>query len=183
MEEEIWKEYPEQLFDLKILISNLGRVKCNSKIRKPSITKNGYSTITFKRLGEIKTKYLHRIIAETFIENGKPDLNKVVNHIDGNKDNNSLSNLEWTTSSENNKHAYDNNLKQATYNRRVVLLTMPSGETKEFEAIRFCAQWLIDNLNDGVSRKLASVEGSLTKVLNGRLKGYLKHKLNYLDNE
>ena len=56
----------------------------------------------------IKNEKLHRVLAKTFIENtyNKP----CVNHIDGNKLNNDLSNLEWCTISENTKHAFDNKL-------------------------------------------------------------------------
>lgn len=54
------------------------------------------------------TKRVHRIIAETFLSNleGKDQ----VNHIDGNKLNNNINNLEWVTASENTKHAFDNGL-------------------------------------------------------------------------
>jgi hypothetical protein len=56
-----------------------------------------------------KTAKLHRMLALAFIPN--TGNKKTVNHIDGNKLNNNLSNLEWATSSENNKHAYDTKLK------------------------------------------------------------------------
>lgn len=55
-----------------------------------------------------KTQLVHRVIAKTFLEpiEGKD----YVNHIDGNKQNNAISNLEWCTFSENIQHAYNHNL-------------------------------------------------------------------------
>lgn len=80
------------------------------------VSKNGYYilTITFRSNGmkshNGKTHYLHRLLAMKFLEN--PLGLNCVNHIDGNKLNNSLDNLEWCTSSENNTHALRMGLKK-----------------------------------------------------------------------
>lgn len=59
--------------------------------------------------GHIKTKQVHRLVLKAF--NPIDNMNNMqVNHIDCNKSNNSLENLEWTTPSENTKHASDNDL-------------------------------------------------------------------------
>lgn len=63
-----------------------------------------------------KTVVLHRILAECFVEN--PNGYNVVNHIDGNKGNCSISNLEWCTSSFNNKHAFETGLKEITLRQK-----------------------------------------------------------------
>lgn len=59
---------------------------------------------------EGKTLLLHRVIAKAFVEN--PNNYNIVNHKDGNKGNCSPSNLEWCTSAQNNKHAFDTGLKK-----------------------------------------------------------------------
>jgi predicted XRE-type DNA-binding protein len=96
-------------------ISNLGNVKSlgNNKFRKEKILKNGktncgYKTVCLSRNSTYKTYTIHRLIALHFIEN---KMNKrTVNHINGIKIDNRVENLEWNTTSENTKHAYDNGL-------------------------------------------------------------------------
>lgn len=63
----------------------------------------GYSIFIY---GKFKCVYTHRLIAIVFLEN--PENKLTVNHIDGNKLNNSISNLEWSSYQENVKHAWDN---------------------------------------------------------------------------
>ena len=76
--------------------------------KKQTHGKNGYKYVTLyhKNLG--KKLYIHRLMAELYIPN--PENKRTVNHIDGIKHNNALSNLEWNTDGENIKHAYDNGL-------------------------------------------------------------------------
>lgn len=74
------------------------------RIVKPSVKENGYLTIGFRVKGKTKRKYVHRIVAEAFLEN--PTNAPEVNHKDGVKTNNSVENLEWVTRSENMTHSY-----------------------------------------------------------------------------
>lgn len=79
--------------DGKIINKKTGRV------RKPQHNQKGYQTI---RLGGMNY-VVHRIVAERYVPN--PENKPQVNHIDGNKDNNSADNLEWVTNYENRQHA------------------------------------------------------------------------------
>ena len=73
--------------------------------------KNGYLSYNLTMPdGTMKRLYAHRLVATAFIEN--PLNKKEVNHIDGNKINNCVENLEWVTSKENKKHAIEVGLKQ-----------------------------------------------------------------------
>ena len=87
------------------IIRKNGR-KYISKKRKinPSINSTGYCVVSLRKNGIQKTEKVHRLIAKTFLEN--PFNKSDVNHIDGNKLNNEISNLEWATKSENHLHKY-----------------------------------------------------------------------------
>lgn len=87
-------------------VSNKGRVRNveTCQILKARPDKEGYMMLTFSIDCKRATKKVHRLVTEAFIPN--PDNKPQVNHIDGNKANNSVGNLEWCTSSENHIHAY-----------------------------------------------------------------------------
>lgn len=108
---EMWKAVKgyEGLYD----VSNFGRVRSliNNKILKPDI--GLYKVVTLYKNKQRKRFYIHRLVAFSFIENkeNKP----MVNHIDGNKLNNNVSNLEWCTCQENNKHAFLKGLNKGSY--------------------------------------------------------------------
>lgn len=97
----------------KYQISNFGRVKSLNRkkeiILKLAKTLN-YLKVTLQKNGKSKTFSVHKLVAETFLENKNPIEFKIVNHIDGNKLNNKVYNLEWTSYKNNTKHAIDNKL-------------------------------------------------------------------------
>ncbi|MBN2365739.1 MAG: HNH endonuclease [Calditrichaeota bacterium] len=114
---EIWK--PIANTDGFYEASNFGRIRSwqnntNTPGRRliPLIMKltfdDNYKTIMIKCHGERITKLVHGLVAETFIPN--PLKKPQINHIDGNKLNNNVNNLEWAKRSENQKHAHKNGL-------------------------------------------------------------------------
>ena len=114
---EKWK--PIKGYEGLYEISNLGNVKSlgrtdrfnkkwGCRIMKPTYVGKHYKMVRLCKDGKTKNKKVHRLVAEAFIPN--PDGKPQVNHIDGNKDNNIVSNLEWVTNSENQIHARANGL-------------------------------------------------------------------------
>lgn len=118
---EVWKDIPN--YEGYYQVSNLGNVKslkkwCGNKYisKWKNEEKNirqathyhGYKYVYLSKNKERKKKYVHRLVAETFIPN--PNNLKEINHIDGNKQNNSINNLEWCTRKENVIHSYKNKL-------------------------------------------------------------------------
>jgi hypothetical protein len=87
-------------------VSTLGRVRGSKGILCRGSHK--YHSVDLYANGKRFSRYVHRLVAETFIPN--PDNKGEVNHINGVKDDNRVENLQWSTRSENMKHAYDNGL-------------------------------------------------------------------------
>lgn len=89
----------------------------NGKVRRidtgrfiqPRVATVGYLVVSLWKNNKGTTKYIHRLLAEAFIPN--PHSFPTVNHIDGDKTNNDLNNLEWASYGRNNKHAYETGLK------------------------------------------------------------------------
>lgn len=80
-----------------------------SKIRKCSEHSTGYLTIRLAKNGVVKTHRVHRIVAEAWIPNLEDK--SFVNHLNGNKKDNRVDNLEWASPKENTTHAIINGLK------------------------------------------------------------------------
>ena len=77
----------------------------NGKLMKSRLDKDGYQKINLTINGKEKTCFVHRLVAENFVYNSDPKMNNIINHIDGNKNNNYYMNLEWTTAKGNTQHA------------------------------------------------------------------------------
>lgn len=120
---EKWK--PVRDFEGLYEVSNFGRVRSLDRIVKTSrgsrhfhsymlsqtTTRKGYYSVLLCKDGKQYTKAVHRLVAIAFIPT--KDIGLQVNHIDGNKRNNHVDNLEWCTNSYNQIHAYSNGLRQS----------------------------------------------------------------------
>ena len=109
------KGYPNYLITLTGNVFSL----TSMKFLCTSISNCGYQTISIRNENGIKTFTIHRLVAITYLPNTQ---NKAqVNHIDGVKTNNYLSNLEWCTASENQIHSFAIGLRKSTENQRLAV--------------------------------------------------------------
>lgn len=131
---EEWKEIKG--FE-NYLVSNLGNIKSKDwivktpnglpcirkgKLLKPYLNKKGYLTCDLRNNNIRKIKKVHRLVAESFIAN--PENLSQINHKDGNKQNNNVNNLEWCNNSQNQLHAFKNNLQKGNFNHPNSKLTL-----------------------------------------------------------
>jgi hypothetical protein len=121
-------------------VSSLGTIRRNGKLLSPQKDKGGYLRV---RLYVNKKKYtvkVHREVAKSFLpnENNLPQ----VNHIDGDKSNNTLQNLEWIDNSGNQKHAIFLGLKQIAFGQKAPRFT---GAIKVLDKFGFCLYTLSGN--------------------------------------
>lgn len=147
-QKEIWKDIPNYIGVYKIStygnIKSLKRSTKNQyknieKIKSTFITNSGYIAVDLFKKSRAERFLVHRLVAKIFIPN--PNNLPQVNHIDGNKQNNNINNLEWCSNSQNMKHAYKNKLEIP--NRKVIMQFSKDGEfIKEWESINLASKEL-----------------------------------------
>lgn len=105
------------MFDGKTVIDIFGKKREYAPhIVAQCVNSSNYKKVVLRNENGSKNFYVHRLMAQAFIPN--PENLPEVNHIDGNKWNNNISNLEWCSVSENSKHAFANNLREiSAYNK------------------------------------------------------------------
>ena len=175
--QEIWKQYRDTVYE----VSNTGYVRnsTTNKILSPTITRQNYFRLTIWHHKKSFATYVHRVVAEAFIEN--PENKAIVNHLDGNPSNNRLDNLEWTTISENVRHAYETGLAKRGEDSVVSKLTeadvfkiiqcMKDGDTVAQTARLFkMSSAAISNIWNGNTWKHIKRDKPETKNYKGKLK-------------
>lgn len=148
--EEIWKDIDG--YEGKYQISNNGAV-CSLEYHntkgikrkgflKPAKDSKGYLRCALSKENKLRTFKIHRLVAQAFIPN--PLNLPQVNHIDGDKTNNCVSNLEWCDNSYNQRHAYSNGLNPKHVGHRVgvQLTNIKNGEVLVFDQIKKACNFL-----------------------------------------
>lgn len=140
--EEIWKICSD--FDM-YEVSNLGKVR-NKKTKRilRQATQGGYKCVGLMFNNKIKSLRVHRLIAKEFIKN--LENKSQVNHIDKNRSNNIVSNLEWTTAKENKVHRSTGVIQTTNQNIHVWRVDKETNEKIEmYNSFEEAGQWLVDN--------------------------------------
>lgn len=142
----------------------------SKKVVKGYVEKNGYVRVRIenKCLGGVVRTTIHRLVAEAFIPN--PENKPEVNHIDSNRSNNDVSNLEWVTRSENMRHSYNKgiNTKPLKDYRESEKVAVTNGR-EVFDSISAAAQWLVDNAKTKSKRSAIS---AISVILKGKRHTY-----------
>lgn len=168
---EIWK--PVKEFEELYEVSNLGNIRkigCKNQFGKyklfkeikPYKNEKGYLRVGLSKNNKRIIKKMHRLVAETFLVN--PDNLPEVNHIDGNKQNNRVDNLEWCTHQQNVIHSWKNNLSKV----KIGSENHASKKVKQYDKDgRLVKEW--ECMND-VQRELGINASHIGDVCRGRRK-------------
>jgi len=182
---EVWKDVKgyEGLYQ----VSNMGRVKSlertvirkngkkqtiRERILKPIVGQDGYLLVNlYDSSGKRKSFYAHRLVCETFLDN--PENKPCVNHIDENKTNNVVSNLEWCTYKENNNYG--------TRNARIAKANVKNKSKPVGQYIRDGELVKVWQSTMEVQRQLGFDNGVISKVARGKRKTAYGYVWKYID--
>ena len=192
--QEIWKDIKD--FEGMYQVSNFGRARSVDRfdsmgrlhkgdIKAVSDNGKGYKIVRMYKDNKPKICYIHRLVATSFIEN--PDNKPEVHHIDSDRSNNKLENLQWVTSKENNNFPehiksmkknpnWLKNSKSAMAKAREKAMVVNSYRTK---FTRGDVSLEFSSLAEG-ARQLGLDKGCCTRVANGKQKHTHGYKIEYV---
>jgi len=168
METEIWKKHPEIE---KLEVSSFGKVRTLDKVvpngkhtlfikgrvLKQYNRKDGYLQVSFRMNGKPITKKVHRLVAETFIHN--PNMLPMVNHLDCDRTNNNVDNLEFCTASYNQQYREKYGISRAEATGHPLFsINLDTNEVSHFRS------------QHEASRELGIFQPHINAVLKGRYK-------------
>lgn len=175
LEDEIWADISG--YDGRYKVSNFGRVKSmeyhNTKgvrregILKPAVDGSGYFRCALSKENILITYKVHRLVAQTFIPN--PNNYPQVNHLNGNKQDNRVCNLEWTDNSGNILHAYRTGLlpHHDGHFTPVIVENIITKEQIRFKRIKDAAEYI------GVDRNTATHRLNNPNTATRKSKGFI----------
>lgn len=179
---EIWKDVVG--YEGYYQVSNLGNVKSvdrviysdklhigtkrelKGKLLKPYINKHGYLALALTKNGNEKLMRVHRLVTEAFIDN--PNNYDQVNHIDGDKTNNKVENLEWCNNQYNVIHAYENGLIKH-YSRQINQYDLKGNYIQTFESLAKACKEVNGN------------RANIIKCIKGQINNAYGYKWRYAD--
>lgn len=165
---EEWKSLPEYI---GIEVSTLGRVRKNTRKHDNDVIeefckdRDGYCRCTVQKLnGKYTSQPVHRLVAKAFIEN--PENKTCVNHIDNNRANNRVENLEWVTPKENVYHSFTKGARKKLKDvqRTTVLTDFQISQISKLRSL-----YTVNQLSKLFNIKYSTLKNIIRRVNNRRL--------------
>ena len=185
-ENEVWKDVVgyEGLYK----VSDRGNVhsvvrkdsigsKCGGRILKPNYDKDGYLNVNLCNNGKVKTKKIHRLVAEAFLPN--PNGLPQINHIDEIKDNNNVENLEWCTSKYNLNHGTRTERVVKIQSKKVRAVNIKTGKVLSFNSTVEAGRKGYDQGGVAAACKGAYKDNRTGKLIGGDGRTYRGHRWSY----
>ena len=171
IEEDFWMDSPYEGYQVhpsgmvrtvdRFISNGKARVLKRGQLLKAHLTNVGYRDVSIYYEGKRVHKTVHRLVAETFLENveGKRE----VNHMNGDILDNDVTNLEWVTPSENVQHAYRTGLKAKGESHVLAKLT-------DSEVLSIREEYLEGAIAADLARKYEVDNGTISKFLRGAMR-------------
>ena len=148
------------------LISSYGRIKSNYNYRgkgsilKPKMTSNGYLSIGLRKSNVRSWKLVHRLVAEAFIDN--PNNYPTINHIDEDKTNNNVNNLEWCSVYYNNMYGSRLDKVKKKLNKKICQYDLNMNLIKKYSSLKEASNKLnisAGNISQCINKNYSQTHG------------------------